>query len=206
MTGGQHACSDPTLHRGGQPEQADRVRDLRPRTTDAPGQLLVRGPELVEQLLVGSALLERVELLAVQVLQERVAQHRVVGGVAHDRGDRPGAGYLRGAPAALAHDQLVGLRTELAHDDRLQQPDLGDAVHQLAERRLVEVLPRLQRVRHDLVQWQLGEAGAEHRLRGCRRVGGRRRDQGAQSATETTGAASRRHAAPRTAISRAASR
>ena len=94
----------------GQAEQPDGVGDLRAGPADPAGQLLLRGAEVGEQLLVGGRLLERVELRAVQVLQQRVAQHPVVGGVAHDRRDGREADPLRRAPAALAHDQLVARR------------------------------------------------------------------------------------------------
>ena len=71
------------------------LRDLRARAADPAGQLLVGAAEVVEQLLVGGRLLQRVELRAVQVLQQRVAQQVVVGRVADDRGDR-----ARARPAA----------------------------------------------------------------------------------------------------------
>ena len=63
------------------------LRDLRAAAPDPVGQLLVRHAELLEQLLVGGGLLQRVELDPVDVLQQRVAQQRVVGGVADDGRD-----------------------------------------------------------------------------------------------------------------------
>ena len=79
----------------------DRLRPIRQR------EFLVGHAELLEQLLVGRRLLERVELRAVHVLQQRIAQHGVVGGVSHDRRDacQP-RGDGRPQPA-LAHHQLV---------------------------------------------------------------------------------------------------
>jgi hypothetical protein len=123
----------------------------------------VGGAELVQQLLVGRGLLERVELLAVQVLQQRVAQHVVVGGLADDGRDRlqPACRPARQPP--LAHDELVALAAvvvgQLPHDDGLEQPDLADGHDQLGQRLLVEVGARLQRVGRDAVQRHLGEAG-----------------------------------------------
>ena len=52
------------------------------------------------------------------------------------------AGPLRRPPAALAGDQLepaVGL----AHEDRLEDPELPDAVDEAGQRLLVERAPRL---------------------------------------------------------------
>ena len=145
------------------------------------GQLVVGAAEVLQHLLVGRRLLERVELRAVQVLQQRVAEHVVVVGLADDRRDRLEAGLLGGAPAALAHDQLVGLDPGAPHDDRLEQPDLADRVDQLGHGVLVEDLARLHAVGRDLVERDLGEVGAGDRRQavlgptGVRGVGRRRR-------------------------------
>ena len=60
----------------------------------------MRGAEVDEQLLVGRCLLERVELGAMQVFQQRIAQPVVVVGLPDDRGDRPPAGAVAGPPPA----------------------------------------------------------------------------------------------------------
>ena len=54
----------------------------------------MRGREVVQQLLVGGRLLQRVELLAVQVLDQRIAQQVVVGGLPDDGRDDVDAGQL----------------------------------------------------------------------------------------------------------------
>ena len=105
--GREHAGRDASLHGRGQLQQPEGVGDLRPRPTDPLGELVVGAAEVLEQLAVGRGLLERVELGAVEVLQQRVPEHVVVVGLPHDRGDRVEAGLLRRTPAALAHDQLV---------------------------------------------------------------------------------------------------
>ena len=71
------------------------------------GELLLRDAEVREELLVGGRLFERVQLGAVQVLQQRVAQQVLVGRVADDGRNRVEAGLACRAGAALAHDQLV---------------------------------------------------------------------------------------------------
>src|SRR5690606_11541590 len=58
---GQHPGRDTLLHGNGQTQQADRVADLRARPTDAGGQLLLRHTEVLEQLLIGRCLFERVQ-------------------------------------------------------------------------------------------------------------------------------------------------
>ena len=115
-------------------QQPERVGDLRPGAADAGGQLLVRAAEVVEQLLVGGRLLERVQLAAVQVLQQGVAQQVVVVGVPDDRRDRRQAGLRVARQPPLAHDELVARRRrrplggDRPHDDRLQHADLADRV------------------------------------------------------------------------------
>ena len=69
---------------------------------------LVGDVELLEQLLVGGRLLERVELDPVDVLQQRVAQHRVVGGAAaRSPGCAASPARCAARQPALAHDELV---------------------------------------------------------------------------------------------------
>ena len=98
---GQDAGGDATLDRGRQLQQPERVGDLRTRPADPGGEDLLGAAEVVEHLLVGGRLFERVQLAAVQVLQQRVPEHHVVRGVAHDGGDR-GRGRPAGSRASAA--------------------------------------------------------------------------------------------------------
>src|SRR5690606_33264975 len=52
-----------------------RLLKLPPRARDLGGQLLLGAAEVLEQLRVGGGLLQRVQLAAVQVLQQRVPEH-----------------------------------------------------------------------------------------------------------------------------------
>ena len=99
---------------GGSLQQPQGVGDLRPGPADPAGELVVGAAEVLQQLVVGRRLLERVELAAVQVLQQRVAQHGVVAGVPDDRRDRGEAGLPGGPPPPLPHDQLVAVRRRAA--------------------------------------------------------------------------------------------
>ena len=114
VAGGEHSGGDPALDRRGQVQQPDRVRDLRPAAADPPGQLLVGRAELLQQLLVGRRLFQRVQVRPVDVLQQRVPQHRVVAGVPDDRRDGVPAERLRGPPPPLAHDEFVAAVADLA--------------------------------------------------------------------------------------------
>ena len=67
--------------------------------------------EFVDQALQRLRLFERVEVFALDVLDQRHREHgAVVGHLAHDRRDFVQAGELRRAPAALAGDDLVARR------------------------------------------------------------------------------------------------
>ena len=70
----------------GQLEQTDAVRDGRLRLADAFGDLAEREPELVEQQRVGARLLDRRQILARDVLDEREQERVAVVGLADDRG------------------------------------------------------------------------------------------------------------------------
>ena len=69
---------------------------------------------------------------------------------------------LRGAPAALAGDQLVGAARARADEHRLQDAALLDRLRQRDQRLLVEALARLARVRGDQLDRQAAQLG--HRL------------------------------------------
>ena len=95
VPGAKDTRRHPPLHGHRKLEQPDGVRDDRPAAAEPVGQLVVRDPELGEQLLVRGRLLERVELDAVDVLEQGVTQHVVVAGPPDDRRDPP-----RARPAA----------------------------------------------------------------------------------------------------------
>src|SRR5690606_4829574 len=98
---GEHPRRDAALDRRGEAQEAQGVGDLGPRAVDALCELLLGAAEVVEQLLVRGGLLERVELRAVQVLQQGVAQQVGVVRLADVRGHfRESCGFRR-TPAAL---------------------------------------------------------------------------------------------------------
>ena len=96
---------------GRQLEQAQGVGNLGTRTANPVGQLLMGGAEVLQQLLVSGGLFQGIELAAVQVLQQRIAEEVVIGGVTDNCGDGFKACSLDCPPAALTHDQLVGFAT-----------------------------------------------------------------------------------------------
>ena len=121
MTGAEHPGGDTLLDCWWQIQQPYRVRNVRPRSADSPRELLVCHAEIVEKLLVGSRFLERVELLTVKILDERISEQVILGCVAYDRGNPLKAGALRGAPASLTHHEFVVTRQYLADHYGLKQ-------------------------------------------------------------------------------------
>jgi hypothetical protein len=102
----------------------------------------MRSAKFFEQLRVRSALLERIQLLPMKVLQQRIAQEYVVVRVPDDGWNRGEACLLSGPQAALTHDKLVTV-TGRSDDDGLQEADLAQRVGKFGERGLVKHLARL---------------------------------------------------------------
>ena len=110
---------------------------------------LVGEPEVLDELLVGGGLLERVEVVAVQVLDERLLERGGVVGLADERRDRLEADPPGRPPAALARDQLVLPSPAGRTSTGWSTPTSRIESASDAERLLVEVVPRLVRVRLD---------------------------------------------------------
>ena len=106
----QLAALDHREHVVGEVEQPHPVRDGRLRPADPLRDLAEREPELVDQERAGPRLLDRGELLAGDVLDEREQERVAVVRLAHERRHRRQAGLARGAPAPLAGDQLPAAR------------------------------------------------------------------------------------------------
>ena len=143
----------------GQVEQPHGVRDVGPASSDSPCEDDAGHPEVVEQDGERPGLLDRAEVLADDVLDQRQLQRpRLVERVVDERRDGRLAGELGGAPAALAGDELIAV-LDRPDDDRLQHAALPDRVRQRGQRRLVEALARLSGIRADLPRSGCREAG-----------------------------------------------
>src|ERR1700730_12454498 len=106
MPGTQDACGAPLLNARRQAEQPDGIRDVRPGPADPPGQLLVCGGEVIEKLLIRGGLLERVQLLSVQVLDQRVPEQVVVRSLPDNGRDMGEAGQAECPATGLAQGAL----------------------------------------------------------------------------------------------------
>ena len=149
MTSAEDTSSYAALNQRRQFHQPQSVGDLRARTANTVCEFVMRAPEVVQQLLVGRRFFERVKLASMQVFQQCVAQQIVIRGGPNDCRDGLQAGSFGSSPASLTHDQLVlGLHVVCgADDDRLQDTDFPDRVHQLSHVFFIENTARLFRVR-----------------------------------------------------------
>ena len=84
--------------------------------------------EVLDELLVRRRFFERVELFALDVLDDRVLEHRGVVCDPNDRGNRLKADSARRAPAALAGDQLVRTVLSRTDQDRLEHANFADGL------------------------------------------------------------------------------
>ncbi len=81
------AVTDEPLHRRWELEQAQRVRDGGPALADPVSDGVVGEVEVLDELLIGGGLVERVEVLPVEVLDEGLLEARRVVGDLDERRD-----------------------------------------------------------------------------------------------------------------------
>ena len=119
----------------------------------------------LEQLLIRSGFLQRVELLRWGSPGGRPQEVVVLGGLDDGRRCRcrlPG-GRQRRSPMMSYSRRRLGRLAERTDDDRLEDTDLADAVHELGELVLVEDRPWLTRVGPDRIERDLGIGRPGHR-------------------------------------------
>ena len=136
---------------------------------DALGERLLGVAVLADEAIEGLGDLDGVEVGALDVLDQRQLEGLLGRDVLDDDEHLLEAGALRGAPAALAGDELELGRAPPAPRRRTTSGSMSPCSRidsrQLVELLLVEVLPRLPRLRDDLLD------GADER----RSLGGRSR-------------------------------
>jgi hypothetical protein len=112
--------------------------------------------EVGEELLVCCRFLEWVQVLAVDVLDQRVPEKRIFPGQTNDRRNRRQACQLCRTDTALPHDDLEAILLRTNHD-RLKYPDGRDACRKLLECFLIKGRARLLWVRVDPIQGNIDE-------------------------------------------------
>ena len=143
--------SNAGAHLLGQTQQAKVIGDRRAVLADRDGNLLLRQSRLVAEPLVGLRFLDGIEVLALDVLDQRGLEEFLVADLGDVDRQLQQAGDLRCPPAALAGDDLEALALA-AHDDRLHQARAADRLGQFLQLHVVEASSRLQRVGVDQVE------------------------------------------------------
>ncbi len=118
---------------------------------DLVGQLADAVPVVADHAVVHRRLVEWRDVLALQVLDDRDLERRVVVDVLDEGGDGREPGDRRGAPATLTRDQLIAVRSDGTNEDRLEHAMLADRCGQLIERLLVVHQAWLLGVRVDVI-------------------------------------------------------
>src|SRR5207248_9182108 len=153
-------------------EQADGVRDRRPALAAPAGQLGLADSEVLYRRRAGARLVDRVQVLARDVLEQSELEALGAFRVTNDRGHLVELRDPRRAQPPLAGDQLVGATRQRAHHQRLQDAARLDRLGQRQPRLAVELLARLVRVGTD----QLDRYLAQRRL-GLGAAGGAGQDR-----------------------------
>jgi hypothetical protein len=147
------ALRDPAIHDGClnlviELEQSQRIRDGRASAADPLRQGLLGEPEVRDELPERECDLDRVEVVALEVLDKGKLELLRIGQLANDCRDPLEPSRTRSPDSSLTGYELVSVE-DLGHEDRLDHAVFGDARHERAEFRLVERSARLERVGAD---------------------------------------------------------
>src|ERR1041385_96168 len=118
MTRRDLAILDHELDRVGQSQQAQQVRDRRSILSNRVGYLLLSEAELVEQTLIAARFFDRVEVGALQVLDEGKHEHCLLVEVPHDRLNVGPSKVGRGSETPFPRDELESIAAP-TNGDRL---------------------------------------------------------------------------------------
>ena len=143
MARGQPAVLHRLAHALIQREQAHGVGDGGARLADRRGGVLLRHVIGLNERFVALGLFNGVQILALQVFNERQLHCLAVVRLDDDGGHLRQTGKPRSPPAAFAGNDLIVARGELAHGQGLNDAVFADGVRQIGERGVVKMLARL---------------------------------------------------------------
>ena len=150
VTHAEAALDDARLDLLRQLPQAQEIGHRGAAFADPRGRLVLGEVKLLDQAVIGLGLLDRVEVLALDVFHERQFEQLVVAdGLDHDR-DLGEPGPAGGPQAALSGDELEA-GVGFADDQRLQDPLLADRAGELRELLLGKLTAGLEPVRANQV-------------------------------------------------------
>ena len=140
---------------GGQAQQPQVVGDGRAVFADGGRNRFLRELQFVGQAAIRLRFLDRIQVFALDVFDQRDREQVGVGDVANDDRHLEKACALCGAPAPLASDDLV-TAVDQAHEDRLNDAVAADRLRELFEPPLIDLLARLPRVGGQPVEVDFG--------------------------------------------------
>ena len=149
------ACKFAT-HLPGEAQQGSVIVDLLCRRAGEGGDPFIPDAE-IEQLLIRGGSLERLQILAVEVLHGHRLAALDIGVAAHHRWEGAQSGEPRSGEASLPGDELVAPGVDLAHGDRLHQPDGADGLGEPIE--IAEILAMVTGRDVDVVERHLDQFG-----------------------------------------------
>ncbi len=137
-------------------QKPNGVGNRRAILAGALGDFLLREVKFVGEALERARLLDRVEVFALEIFDQRHLERHLVADVANNRGNAAESGALRGAPAAFAGDQLKAL-PDAANHERLNDAAHANRSRQFFERLFAESRARLKGAGIDEVYIDLEE-------------------------------------------------
>jgi hypothetical protein len=140
----------------GEVQQGSVIADLLCRRAGEGGDLIIADAQ-IEQVLIGGGGLERLQILAVQVLHGHRLAALDIAVAAHHRWEGAQSGESRGGEASLPGDELVAPGVALTHGDRLHQPDGADGLGKPSE--IAEILAMVSGRDCDVVERHLDQLG-----------------------------------------------
>jgi hypothetical protein len=127
-------------------KQAKCIGDHGPALSNPRGHLLVGQPEVLDELLVRRSFLNRVEVLAVEVLDKRLGDTGDFVGCPHEGWDTLEPGPSGCSPPSFASDDLVVVIAQIPDEDRLEDADLPDRSGEGGQSLFIELNARLVRI------------------------------------------------------------
>src|SRR4029079_7230848 len=154
MSRGNFPRADKLLHRLGQFQEPDRVRNMRPTLADDLRDLFLRSIKVVHKRKVARRLFDRIEIGALDVFDNGELKRLRVVRFDHGNWHVVKARALRGAPPSLAGDDFEVVALERANDDRLNDASLADGCGKLVELIIREQPPRVSWIGLQVLDWR----------------------------------------------------
>ena len=154
VTGGQLALPDALLHLGTQPQQPQSVRHSGAGLPYPAGGFLLGQAVFVHQRLIPQRFFQGIQILTLQILDQRQLHGLLVVGLDDYRGYVAQVRHPGGTPAPLTGNDLIVAVGHFPHRQGLNDAVNGDGIRQRLQFFLVEVLPGLIGVGFYLVDRQ----------------------------------------------------